>query len=119
MNATTYQREAERTLVDRPGFTIPDDQLMLLWTTIGLTGEAGEVAEHVKKGVLHRHGVSREVLANELGDVCWYLAAICSIVGLDLGDVMQSNVDKLRARYPNGFTSADSIRRADIQGEHK
>lgn len=43
--------------------------MMLIWTAIGLVGEAGEVAELVKKGVFHRHGIDKEKLKNELGDV--------------------------------------------------
>ena len=90
---------------------------MQVWNAIGLAGEAGEVAEHIKKGVFHQHGIDREKLAKELGDVLWYAAALCTKSGLDMGEVMQANVDKLRKRYPNGYSSEDSKRRVDVDRE--
>ena len=100
INANDYQQLAARTLIAEPGFDIP--------------GEAGEVAEHIKKGVFHQHGIDRDKLLKELGDVAWYLAALCTVLHADLGDVMQANIDKLRTRYPNGYASADSVRRVDV-----
>ncbi len=117
MNATTYQEQAARTLLDTPGFDIPAQDIMLLWNAIGLAGEAGEVAEHIKKGVLHQHGVDATKLGKELGDVLWYVAGLCTKAGLDLSQVMAANIAKLQSRYPNGFTSADSQRRVDLEQE--
>jgi NTP pyrophosphatase (non-canonical NTP hydrolase) len=114
MDASEYQKLAARTLIDRPDFDISDDGIMQVWNAIGLAGEAGEVADHIKKGVFHRHGVDREKLAKELGDVLWYAAALCTKVGLDMGEVMQGNIDKLRKRYPDGYSSEDSKRRVDV-----
>lgn len=115
MNASEYQRRAARTLIDRPDFDISDRDIMLVWNAVGLAGEAGEVAEHIKKGVFHQHGVDTAKLAKEIGDVLWYAAALCTKAGLDMGDVMQANIDKLRLRYPDGYSSEDSKRRVDVQ----
>lgn len=115
MNATDYQRAAERTLIDAPGFDISDRDMMLLWSVIGLAGETGELAEHVKKGVLHQHGLDVAAVRKEAGDVLWYLAAICTKLDIDLGDVMADNIAKLQVRYPNGFSSADSVQRRDTR----
>jgi NTP pyrophosphatase (non-canonical NTP hydrolase) len=115
VNATIYQEQAARTLLDAPGFDIPDQQIMLLWNAIGLAGEAGEVAEHIKKGVLHQHGIDPAKLGKELGDVLWYVAGLCTKAGLDLSVVMADNIEKLQVRYPNGFTSGDSVRRVDLE----
>jgi NTP pyrophosphatase (non-canonical NTP hydrolase) len=115
MNTWDYQKQAARTLINAPGFEIDDHDMMIIWNAIGLAGEAGEVCEHVKKGIFHQHGLDRDVMRKELGDVCWYLAALCTTLGLDLGDVMQANIDKLKARYPNGYSSADSINRKETQ----
>lgn len=117
MNASTYQEQAARTLLDAPGFDIPAQEIMLLWNAIGLAGEAGEVAEHIKKGVLHQHGVDANKLGKELGDVLWYVAGLCTKAGLDMSQVMAENIQKLQARYPHGFTAADSQRRVDVQQE--
>lgn len=117
MNATEYQKLAARTLIPGPDFEVTESEFMLLWNVIGLTDEAGEVAGLVKKGVLHRHGLSVDAMKKELGDVCWYLAAICTVLGIDLSEVMEGNIEKLKLRYPNGFSSADSIARVDVAHE--
>lgn len=70
---------------------------------LGLTGEAGEVSDLVKKGIFHEKGIDLEHLKKELGDCAWYLAMICDACGFTLDDVMQTNIDKLKARYPEGF----------------
>ncbi len=113
MTASDYQRAAARTLIDGADRTLTGKALMAVWTALGLAGEAGEVAEHVKKGVLHEHGVDRDALAGELGDVLWYVAGLATVYGIDLGAIMARNVAKLNARYPHGFTPADSIARRD------
>lgn len=113
MNANDYQRFAGRTLIDRPDFQITDEQVMIVWNAIGLAGEAGEVADLIKKGIFRQHGLDRDKLIKELGDVCWYVAALCSKLDVSLGDVMERNIDKLRARYPDGYSSEDSKHRTD------
>jgi NTP pyrophosphatase (non-canonical NTP hydrolase) len=71
--------------------------------TLGLAGEAGEVADLVKKALYHDVPYTPEKIEKELGDVLWYLAAVAKEHGLELARIAQSNVDKLRARYPDGF----------------
>lgn len=114
MDANEYQRLAARTLIDRPDFTISDTEFMAVWDAIGLAGEAGEVAEHIKKGVFHRHGIDLPKLEKELGDTLWYAAALCTTLGLDLSAIMQANIEKLKVRYPNGYSSEDSLQRVDV-----
>jgi NTP pyrophosphatase (non-canonical NTP hydrolase) len=114
MDANEYQRLAGRTLSDKPDFEITDDEVMLAWNVMGLAGEAGELAEAVKKMVFHQHGLDREKLAKELGDVCWYVAAVASCLGLSLSDVMETNIEKLRRRYPDGYSPAASMARVDV-----
>ena len=75
----------------------------LLNGVLGLTGEAGEVSDLVKKGIFHEKGIDLEHLKKECGDVMWYIAMICEACGFSLDDVMQTNIDKLIARYPDGF----------------
>jgi NTP pyrophosphatase (non-canonical NTP hydrolase) len=94
-----YQRDAART-INPQGH--PHD---LINHTLGLAGESGEVVEMVKKHLYHGRELDQQRLAEELGDVLWYVAAICSSAGLSLGDVAQDNITKLRERYPQGFTS--------------
>ncbi len=73
---------------------------------LGLTGEAGECSELIKKHVFHDRLLDREDLRSELGDVLWYLAMLADACGLRLSDIAASNVDKLRDRYPEGFANA-------------
>jgi NTP pyrophosphatase (non-canonical NTP hydrolase) len=86
---------------------------MFVWNALGLASEAGEVAEMVKKGIFHQHGLGREKLKKELGDVLWYIAALCTKLEVDMGEIMQGNIDKLKQRYPNGYSAVDSINRVD------
>ena len=111
MTPNEYQKAAARTLIDKPERPLTDGEMMIIWNAVGLAGETGEVVDHIKKGIFHRHGLNQTQLKKELGDVLWYLAALCTKLGFDLEDVMQQNIDKLIARYPNGYSSADSINR--------
>lgn len=114
LEANEYQKLAARTLDERPDLHLSDEQITLVWTALGLTGEAGEVAEHIKKGVFHQHGIDKTALKKELGDVLWYLSALCTALNLDLSEIMDANLEKLRKRYPNGFTAEDSKKRSDV-----
>ena len=95
MTFNEYQRAARGTAI------YPQD-MKVVYPTIGLAGETGEVAEKVKKTIRDKAGsfdadTTRE-LAKELGDVLWYVAAIASDLGLDLDDVAQMNIDKIHSR---------------------
>lgn len=119
MKAKDYQVLASRTLIDKPGFEISDRDIMAVWDAIGLAGEAGEVVDHIKKGVFHQHGIDLQIIEKELGDTLWYVAAICTTLGLDMSKIMQENIEKLKLRYPNGYSSEDSKRRVDITVSNK
>lgn len=80
---------------------------------LGLTGEAGEVADLIKKGEFHGHGVDKVELRKELGDVLWYLSQLARVGGLTLEEVAKGNVDKLAARYPEGFSQEASRNREE------
>lgn len=76
--------------------------LSVVYTILGLTGEAGEVAEKIKKAMRDDGGVilpeKREAVKKELGDVLWYLSALAKELGISLEDVAQTNIDKLTTR---------------------
>lgn len=112
MDADTYQRLARRTLINRPDASYSDDQILLVWNALGLAGEAGELANLVKKAVFHQHGIDRDKLADEIGDILWYIAALCTNLDISLSDVMQANIEKLKQRYPDGYSSKASRTRA-------
>lgn len=70
---------------------------------MGLSGEAGEVTDMLKKISFHGHLPDKEKIGKELGDVLWYISYLADVFGLSLSDVAKVNVDKLKERYPDGF----------------
>ena len=79
---------------------------------MGLCGEAGEAMDILKKFLFQGHSLDKEHLAKELGDVAWYLAVSADALGYGLEDIFKMNIDKLKARYPDGFDADCSINRA-------
>ena len=71
---------------------------------LGLCGESGECADIIKKHKFQGHELDKRHLAKELGDVAWYLAVSAYAIGYDLESIMMMNVDKLKKRYPDGFS---------------
>lgn len=110
MALNEYQLAAMRTCIHIFGEA---DHKALGWNALGLAGEAGEVADEIKKVIGHGHALNKDKLKKELGDVLWYVAALCNDLGLSMGDVAQANINKLAARYPDGFKQSDSINRKD------
>lgn len=109
MNFEQYQAAAARTLSGN--YDDPRNGLTL--GGLGLAGESGEVIELLKKHLFHAQELDRDRLRKELGDVLWYLAAIATSADLDLDEVAEANIAKLRARFPDGFTPAASVAKAD------
>ena len=91
------------------------DNIKVTYPALGLAGEAGEICNKVKKIFRDDNGVvsdeRREQLRKEIGDVVWYVAALCSDLQLDLGDVVRENIDKLHSRYVRGKISGDGDER--------
>lgn len=80
---------------------------------LGLAGESGEFCDMIKKWVFHRKPLDEEHAKKELGDCCWYIAEIAFSFGWNLDEILQMNVDKLIARYPDGFSAELSNHRKD------
>ena len=77
----------------------------LLTAALGLTAESGEFTEVIKKIILQGKPYNEENvfhLKRELGDICWYLAQACMALDTTFDEVIEMNVDKLKARYPGG-----------------
>lgn len=70
---------------------------------LGLTGEAGEVADIIKKHFGHGKLLDINHMSEELGDVMWYVANLCNVFNLDLQKVIEQNSEKLRGRYPKMY----------------
>lgn len=73
----------------------------LMYLSLGMVGEAGEVANKIKK--YYRDGaLDEEALGKELGDILWYFTRLCDTLGLNPSDLMQQNHDKLASRMERG-----------------
>ena len=103
MTANEYQEKAMATL--NPALSRKD---VLINSVMGLCGESGEAIDLVKKWLAQGHELDKVHLAKELGDVAWYLAEAATALDLDLDDILQQNLDKLAARYPEGFDAQRS-----------
>ena len=86
---------------------------LLLNSALGLCGESGEVADLIKKSRFQGHNLDLDHVAKELGDIAWYLAVGTYAIGLDLESIFRMNIEKLKARYPDGFSTDRSLHRAE------
>ena len=106
MTVNEYQKLAMTTL--NPELSKKD---VLINGVMGLCGESGEAIDIVKKHLAQGHALDKEKLAKELGDIAWYLAETATALDLNLEDIFEANIEKLRKRYPEGFDSQRSINR--------
>ena len=110
MNFNEYQCEAMRTASG--GLNLAVNPL-LLNGVMGLNGEAGEALDIIKKYMFQGHPLDREHIAKELSDCMWYIAVAAEGCGYTLEEIANMNVEKLRKRYPDGFTTENSLHRAE------
>lgn len=80
---------------------------------LGITGEAGEVADIIKKHIGHGHPLDKEKLAKELGDNLWYIQEISQLLEITLDQIALDNINKLMKRYPEGFSENRSLNRVE------
>jgi len=80
---------------------------------MGLAGEAGEVAELIKKKLFHNSKVSSSKLVKELGDLQFYIAMTAYEFDINMNVILHQNIEKLKLRYPNGYNDEDSKLRKD------
>jgi NTP pyrophosphatase (non-canonical NTP hydrolase) len=106
----SYREDVKRTA--NPDLT--KDEL-LVNGAMGLAGEAGEVIDLVKKIIFHGKPFDREKLINELGDVRWYLELVSIYLDAPMEEIEAKNIEKLRQRYPEGFSSKASEERKDVK----
>ena len=85
-------------------------EYMLEHATWGLSAEVGEVMGLLQK-VRQGHDFSVDAMKKEIGDCCWFLAELCDCFGFDLGVICEENIAKLKARYPEGFSTERSVNR--------
>lgn len=100
MTFNEYQKLSRKTAI------YPDIGNNFVYPTLGLAGEAGEVAEKIKKVLRDKNGIVdeavKEDIKKELGDVLWYVSQVATELGLSLGDVASLNIEKLYSRHKRG-----------------
>lgn len=106
MNMNEYQKLAGRTIN-------PDlDLAEMEWHSLhGMVGEIGEIHSIYQK-MYQGHDFDEEHLKKELGDLMWFIAEYCTAREWNLNDICQMNIDKLKARFPDGFEGEKSLHRA-------
>ena len=103
MNFDEYQARSGETAI------YPDRGSNYIYPTLGLAGEAGEVAEKVKKVIRDKNGImdqeTKGKISKELGDVLWYVAQLATELELSLNDIADANISKLQSRKERGSLS--------------
>ncbi|MFA5421006.1 MAG: nucleoside triphosphate pyrophosphohydrolase family protein [Patescibacteria group bacterium] len=96
MDFNNYQKEAKKTAL------YPNQGDNYIYPTLGLVGEAGEVADKIKKIIRDENSIisseKREEIKKELGDVLWYISQLSTELNIDLEDVAKTNLEKLLSR---------------------
>ncbi|MFZ2300014.1 MAG: nucleoside triphosphate pyrophosphohydrolase family protein [Candidatus Moraniibacteriota bacterium] len=109
MNFEEYQKKSRVTA------KYPDAGSNYIYPTLGLAGEAGEVAEKIKKVIRDQGGQindeTRDAIKKELGDVLWYVSQLATEIGLSLDDIAEGNIKKLYDRMDRGVLQGDGDNR--------
>lgn len=104
-----YIKKAKKTMNDNL-----TDKEKIMNCLFGLAGETGEVLDYFKKIKFQGHTYSKEKAIDEIGDVFWYLGNLIDTLDLDVDEILEYNINKLQARYPQGFTKKDSLNRQGL-----
>lgn len=107
MTGNEYQKLASRT-INKNLNTVEAEYHALH----GMAGEVGEIHSLYQK-VYQGHDMDSEHLKKELGDLLWFIAEFCTANDWKLEDIMQMNIDKLKARFPDGFDAEHSLHRQE------
>ncbi len=85
----------------------------LTHAAIGIAGEAGEILDSVKKSWVYNQEINRGNLIEELGDLAFYMQAMCNLINVQPREIILANMAKLKNRYPMGYTDDAAAARAD------
>ena len=113
MEVSIYQIKAARTLANLDN-SLMDNIHMIL----GMQTETAELSDIYKKMIAYNKELDLVNAKEEIGDLMWYIANYCNLNGWDLRDIMETNISKLEARYPEKFTNENAISR-DLEAERK
>lgn len=94
------------------------ENVRLLHAAIGLCTESGEIQDQLKKAIFYGKPLDKVNLAEELGDIFWYMAIMADALGVSFDEIQEKNIAKLKARYGAKFTEAAALTR-DLETERK
>ena len=113
MDFKTYQELSARTAA-----SLGNKQLDNIHMVFGIGTESGELQDVFKKELAYNREPDLTNVEEEIGDLAWYIAGLCTINNLDFGKILEKNVEKLRVRYPEKFTEYDATNR-NLEKERK
>lgn len=105
MDIKTYTRESERTLIDK------GHDMNLLHAAMGIGTEAGELLDAFKRKIFYGKELDVVNVREEVGDIMWYIAILIRELDMDFEEILQLNIDKLKARFPEKFTQEHALNR--------
>lgn len=88
-----------------------EEIIRLIHASQGMQTESAEFTDVLKKYLFYGKETDRTNMAEEIGDIMWYVAIACDALGVDLEEVMKTNINKLKARFPDKFTESDAVNR--------
>ena len=105
MNLKEYQEFCKQTAKK-----FENKELEIATWGLGIAGEAGDVASCIKKTFAHKNPIGIKGIRENLGDTLWYMSMICNFFNWDFGEILNENAEKLKKRYPQGFTIENAKR---------
>ena len=114
MNLKDYQEQAKRTCPSLEGGQLND----LIHMSLGIQTEAAEIADLLKKRLAYKKDIDWVNMKEEVGDTMWYIANLCNINNWNLEDILETNINKLKVRYPEKFSEDKAINR-NLDAERK
>lgn len=114
MNLKKYSKEAARTNAPMNENVVEERTYDILGCThmvMGMTTEVGELVDVFKKNLAYEKPIDWVNVKEEVGDLMWYIVNFCNINGFDINEILQTNIDKLRARFPDKFSTERAVNR--------
>ncbi len=117
MEYKDYQKESKRTcpnLNDQLRLGLADEMHMVL----GISTEAGELLDAYKKHFAYGKELDKTNVGEEIADIMWYVSNLCRMLNIDMEEMLQRNIAKLKARYPEKFDEIKALNR-DLEKERE
>lgn len=111
--------EYSKIVLSYSNYTSPVDQvrvLQLFHAIMGVSTETGEIVDLVKKMIFYEKTVDKENFKEEIGDLFWYIALLCDILGVSFEEIQKKNIEKLKKRYGDKFSKKAALERKDKKG---